>query len=126
MNLLNRVFIGLGIGPFVYLTMLYANGPSHIVTRADINGLAVMSILISLTTVIFDIEKLNYVFALVLHYISVNFILLLISFMNSDSNLKFTIQHFLNVFIIYLISWVIVVLKSKIYARKLNSYLKQL
>lgn len=126
MNLLNRVFIGLGIGPFVYLTMLYANGASHIVTRADINGLAVMSILISLTTVIFDIEKLNYVFALVLHYISVNFILLLISFMNSDSNLKFTIQHFLNVFIIYLISWVIVVLKSKIYARKLNSYLKQL
>lgn len=126
MNLLNRVFIGLGIGPFVYLMMLYVNGPSHIVTREDINGLAVMSILISLTTVIFDIEKLNYVFALVLHYISVNFILLLISFMNSDSNLKFTIQHFLNVFIIYLISWVIVVFKSKIYARKLNSYLKQL
>uniref|UniRef100_UPI00374FD85D DUF3021 family protein n=1 Tax=Paraclostridium bifermentans TaxID=1490 RepID=UPI00374FD85D len=116
MNLLSRVFIGLGIGPFVYLTMLYANGPSHIVTRADINGLAVMSILISLTTVIFDIEKLNYVFALILHYISVNFILLLISFMNSDSNLKFTIQHFLNVFIIYLISWVIVVFKSKLYA----------
>ena len=126
MNLLNRVFIGLGIGPFVYLTMLYANGPSHIVTRADINALALMSILISLTTVIFDIEKLNYVFALVLHYISVNFILLLISFMNSDSNLKFTIQHFLNVFIIYLISWVIVVFKSKLYARKLNNYLKQL
>lgn len=126
MNLLSRVFIGLGIGPFVYLTMLYANAPSHIVTRADINGLAVMSILISLTTVIFDIEKLNYVFALILHYISVNFILLLISFMNSDSNLKFTIQHFLNVFIIYLISWVIVVFKSKLYARKLNNYLKQL
>ena len=123
MKLLNRLSIGLGIGSFVYLLTLYYNHQINTVTRRDIISVFIISIFAGVMTILFDIEKLNYLMALILHFISINIVVFIISKLNGWITKDFTIFYFFNAFIIYLLSWSITIIRNRISIKELNKIL---
>lgn len=123
MKLLNRLSIGLGIGSFVYLLTLYYNHQINTVTRRDIISVFIISIFAGVMTILFDIEKLNYLMALILHFISINIVVFVIAKLSGWITKDFTIFYFFNAFIIYLLSWSITIIRNRLSAKELNKIL---
>ncbi|MDU4911998.1 DUF3021 domain-containing protein [Clostridium baratii] len=123
MKLLNRLSVGLGIGSFIYLLTLYYNHQINTVTRRDIIGVFIISIFAGVMTILFDIEKLNYLIALILHFILINIVVCVIAKLNEWITKDFTIFYFFNAFIIYLLSWSIIIIRNRISAKELNEIL---
>lgn len=125
MRILKRILGGLLVGSFVYLLLIYFNAPNRIVSRLDINNLFIISISAGLLTFIFDIEKLSYVVALILHYLSMNILVFILFFLNHGLILKNSPLLFLHIFQAYLLSWIVSTIRFKLNERELNSYLKR-
>lgn len=119
MKLLSRISTGLGIGSFVYLLIQYAKHP------ADIISVFIISAFTGIMTILFDIEKISYLVALILHFISINIVVFILSKFNGWINDNYSITYLFSSAVIYFISWSIVIIKNRINTKELNRMLKQ-
>lgn len=127
MKLLNRASAGLGVGSFVYLLILYYDNQINTVTRGDIICVIIISIFAGVMTILFDIEKLNYLVALVLHFILISMFISIIFFIGKLSGWttdNFKAIYFFNIFVVYLLSWSVTIIRNRISTRELNKILK--
>ncbi|PQD58488.1 hypothetical protein CUM54_10320 [Enterococcus faecalis] len=121
MELSKRVVSGLGIGSFVYLFILLMS--SEKVTNANsIIFVFVISIIIGITTLIFDIDKFSYLTCLIIHYLIVNVVVVVGSFflISVESYIKLLTS----ILVIYALSYLVTYLKMRVTSRELNSLIK--
>ncbi|WP_033598572.1 DUF3021 family protein [Enterococcus faecalis] len=121
MELSKRVVSGLGIGSFVYLFILLMS--SEKVTNANsIIFVFVISIIIGITILIFDIDKFSYLTCLIIHYLIVNVVVVVGSFflISVESYIKFLTS----ILVIYALSYLVTYLKMRVTSRELDSLIK--
>ncbi|EGO2842756.1 DUF3021 family protein [Enterococcus faecalis] len=121
MELSKRVVSGLGVGSFVYLFILLMS--SEKVTNANsIIFVFVISIIIGITTLIFDIDKFSYLTWLIIHYIIVNVVVVVGSFflISVESYIKLLTS----ILVIYALSYLVTYLKMRVTSRELDSLIK--
>ncbi len=115
-----RIISGLGIGSFVYLLMGIFN-QTVVVTSKSIILVFLLSIFVGVTTIVFDIEKLSYPLAFLIHYLLVAVVVTVCySLLFGIENLC---QFLIGLTAIYLISYLVTIIKTKMLANELNRYL---
>ena len=125
MQLKNRLFSGLGTGAFIYMIVLLSK-KNIISSETEIISVLIISACAGIFTIIFDIEKINYLFALVIHFIMMFLVVFSISLYNNWSDHFLSIDFLGGFLILYLIAWIITLTKTKKDANELNSLLKQI
>ena len=122
MSILQRCFKALGIGSFIYLLILFINNGVVVYTSEVIYVFAI-SIFIALTSYIFNIDALNFITCLVIHYILVDMFVIIVNyamhFTGNYSNLIFSI------FIIYVVSFIITTIQTRLTVKQLNHLIGQ-
>ncbi|MGX7009373.1 DUF3021 family protein [Lactococcus chungangensis] len=122
MSILQRCFKALGIGSFIYLLILFINNGVVVYTSEVIYVFAI-SIFIALTSYIFNIDALNFITCLVIHYILVDMFVIIVNyamhFTGNYSNLFFSI------FIIYVVSFIITTIQTRLTVKQLNHLIGQ-
>jgi len=125
LQLKNRLLSGLGTGAFIYMLVLLSRR-TIISSEAEIIGVLIISACAGIFTIIFEIEKINYLFALVIHFIMMFLVVFSISFYNKWTD-NFLSADFLGSFLlIYLFAWIITLIKTKKDANELNNLLEQI
>jgi len=125
LQLKNRFFSGLGTGAFIYLIVLLSR-KNIVSSEAEIIGVLIISACAGIFTIIFEIERINYLFALVSHFILMFLVISSISLYNKWTD-NFLSADFLGGFLlIYLFAWIITLIKTKKDANELNTLLKQI
>ncbi|MFJ8517461.1 DUF3021 family protein [Lysinibacillus xylanilyticus] len=125
MQLKNRLFSGLGTGAFIYMIVLLSR-KNIISSETEIISVLIISACAGIFTIIFDIEKINYLFALVIHFIMMFLVVFSISLYNNWSDHFLSIDFLGGFLILYLFAWIITFTKTKKDANELNSLLKQI
>ncbi|PVE35505.1 hypothetical protein DC030_13600 [Enterococcus faecalis] len=121
MELSKRVVSGLGIGSFVYLFILLVSNEK--VTNANsIIFVFVISIIIGMTTLIFDIDKFSYLTCLFIHYLIVNVVVVAGSFFLIS--IENYIELLASILVIYALSYLVTYLKMRVTSRELDSLIK--
>ncbi|MDN6070222.1 MAG: DUF3021 family protein [Lactococcus plantarum] len=122
MSILQRCFKALGIGSFIYLLILFINNGIVVYTSGVIYVFAI-SIFIALTSYIFNIDALNFITCLVIHYILVNIFVIVgnyaMHFTGNYTNLFFSI------FIIYVVSFIVTTIQTRLTVKQLNYLIDQ-
>lgn len=122
MSILQRCFKALGIGSFIYLLILFINNGVVVYTSEVIYVFAI-SIFIALTSYIFNIDALNFITCLVIHYILVDMFVIIVNyamhFTGNYSNLFFSIL------IIYVVSFIITTIQTRLTVKQLNHLIGQ-
>lgn len=122
MSILQRCFKALGIGSFVYLLILFINDGIVVYTSGVIYVFAI-SIFIALTSYIFNIDSLNFITCLVIHYILVNMFVIVANYtMHFTGNY---IHLFFSIFIIYVVSFIVTTIQTRLTVKQLNNLLDQ-
>lgn len=118
-----RVIGGLEIGSFVYLLLcLFSQG--IVVTPKKVLMVFLISAFVGAATVVFDSDRLHFAGALGIHYLLVTaFVTLSYLLFTTIENLP---RFLLNLTGIYLISYLVTVIKTKLTAKELNHYLNEL
>ncbi|MGE7929613.1 DUF3021 family protein [Lysinibacillus xylanilyticus] len=124
MQLKNRLFSGLGTGAFIYMIVLLSR-KNIISSEAEIISVLIISACAGIFTIIFDIEKINYLFALVIHFTIMFLVVFSISLYNNWSDHFLSIDFLGGFLLLYLFAWIITFTKTKKEANVLNSLLKQ-
>jgi hypothetical protein len=125
LQLKNRLLSGLGTGAFIYMLVLLSR-KNIISSEAEIIGVLIISACAGIFTIIFEIEKINYLFALVIHFILMFLLVFSISLYNKWTD-NFLSADFLGGFLlIYIFAWIITLIKTKNEANELNALLKQM
>ncbi|WP_057876991.1 DUF3021 family protein [Liquorilactobacillus aquaticus] len=123
MEWFKRIFNGLGIGSFVYMSLLLLHR-INTVTENDVVFVFALSSFVGVTTVIFEIESLSFLSSLVIHYLSV---LVFIVILNLIFGLYFNYLHIVaNTTFIYVFSYIVVTIKFFFTTRQINVSLKQI
>ena len=122
MSILQRCFKALGVGSFIYLLILFINNGIVVYTSGVIYVFAI-SIFIALTSYIFNIDALNFITCLVIHYILVNIFVIVgnyaMHFTGNYTNLFFSI------FIIYVVSFIVTTIQTRLTVKQLNYLIDQ-
>ena len=124
MKLKKRLYTGLGTGSFIYMIVLLSRNYNISITRAEIISVLIISACAGIFTFIFDIEKISYLFALVIHFFMMIIVVFLISTYNHWIEIFPTTDFLGGVFLIYVFSWLISFLNTKKDAKELNMLLK--
>lgn len=118
-----RLITGLGVGAFVFLLLLLVQG-GQFVTPKVIIYVFVISALVGISTVVFEIDKLSYFRALCLHYVMVAIIV------TGLDTLFFGIDNIwrllLGITEVYIVAYVVTLIQMKVTARQLNKTLEQI
>lgn len=120
MNISNRIIFGLGLGSFIYLLTQLVEKPKAIIT------VIIISVFSGILTIVFDTEKLCFLKALVIHYVSINTLVITLSYFNGwirDTSSLIGVLTYTSC--LYFISWCVVIIKNRIKAKELNSLLKK-
>lgn len=125
MQLKNRILSGLGTGAFIYMLVLLSR-TNIISSEAEIIGVFIISTCAGIFTIIFEIEKINYLFALVIHFIMMFLVVFSISLYNKWTDNFLSVDFLGGFLLIYLFAWVITLIKTKKDANELNTLLKQI
>jgi cytochrome c biogenesis factor len=82
----------------------------------------VISIIIGITTLIFDIDKFSYLTCLIIHYLIVNVVVVVGSFflISVESYIKLLTS----ILVIYALSYLVTYLKMRVTSRELDSLIK--
>ncbi|PDY77421.1 DUF3021 domain-containing protein [Bacillus cereus] len=124
MKLKNRLYSGLGIGSLVYMIVLLSKNNTIFITQAEIISVLIISACAGILTFVFDIERISYLFALVIHFFMMFLVVYCISVYNHWIEIFPTADFLGGVFLIYVFSWLISFLNTKKDAKELNMLLK--
>ncbi|MGE7885702.1 DUF3021 domain-containing protein [Bacillus sp. NPDC094077] len=124
MKLKNRLYSGLGTGSFIYMIVLLSRNDNISITQAEIISVLIISACAGIFTFIFDIERISYLFALVIHFFMMTLVVYFIFVYNHWIE-RFPTADFLgSIFLLYILSWIISFLNTKKDAKELNMLLK--
>ena len=122
MSILQRCFKAVGIGSFIYLLILFINNGIVVYTSGVIYVFAI-SIFIALTSYIFNIDALNFITCLVIHYILVNIFVIVGNYaMHYTGNYT---NLFFSIFIIYVVSFIVTTIQTRLTVKQLNYLIDQ-
>lgn len=122
MSILQRCFKALGVGSFIYLLILFINN-GVVVYTSGVTYVFAISIFIALTSYIFNIDSLNFITCLVIHYILVNMFVIVANYiMHFTGNY---INLFFSIFIVYVVSAIITTIQTRLTVKELNHLLDQ-
>ncbi|WMT41802.1 DUF3021 domain-containing protein [Paenibacillus sp. D2_2] len=124
MKIKNRLFTGLGTGSFIYMIVLLSRNNNAPITKAEIISVLLISACAGIFTFIFDIERISYLFALVIHFFMMILVVFLISICNHWVETFPTADFFESVVLFYALAWLISFLNAKKDAKDLNMLLK--
>ncbi|MGH1274952.1 DUF3021 domain-containing protein [Bacillus cereus] len=124
MKLKNRLYTGLGTGSFIYMIVLLSRENNISITRTEIISVLIISACAGIFTFIFDIERISYLFALVIHFFMMLIVVFLISIYNDWIEIFPTADFLESIVLIYAFSWLISFLNTKKDAKELNMLLK--
>lgn len=125
MQLKNRLSSGLGTGALIYLIVLLSR-KNIVSSEAEIIGVLIISACAGIFTIIFEIERINYLFALVSHFILMFLVISSISLYNKWTDNLLSADFLGGFLLIYLFAWIITLIKTKKDANELNTLLKQI
>ncbi|MEE3950056.1 DUF3021 domain-containing protein [Bacillus wiedmannii] len=124
MKLKNRLYTGLGTGSFIYMIVLLSRNNNISITQAEIISVLIISACAGIFTFIFDIERISYLFALVIHFLMMIIVVFLIATYNHWIEIFPTADFLESIVLIYAFSWLISFLNTKKDAKELNMLLK--
>ncbi|GEQ37485.1 hypothetical protein TH5N_06110 [Tetragenococcus halophilus] len=124
-KILQYACIGIGYGSFFYLMiLLYRQGIAP--TRESILATLFMSALIGISAILFDIEKLNFLSALIIHFICTLSLAIGIMFYNEwADDIMHDIEFWLIFIIIYVSVWAISCISNSLRVGKINRALSK-
>ncbi|MCM3748844.1 DUF3021 domain-containing protein [Paenibacillus pasadenensis] len=122
---MTRVINGLGLGSFVFLFVSLFNQTAPTLTKESILSIFLVSICAGILSVLFDIERLNFLAALVIHFAGMNLVVWAASFFNGWLQGTTWMSYLGSMVIFYTCSWVFLVIRSKLITRELNQWIKQ-
>ncbi|WP_053081379.1 DUF3021 domain-containing protein [Bacillus sp. LK2] len=124
MKLKNRLYSGLGTGSFIYMIVLLSRNNNISITQAEVISVLIISACAGIFTFIFDVERISYVFALIIHFFIMILVIFVISIYNHWIETFPTADFFESIVLIYAFSWFISFLNTKKDAKELNILLK--
>lgn len=117
--------IGVGYGSFSYLMILLYN-PEIIPTRNNITSFLLMSAVIGISAILFDIEKLNFLLALGIHFFTTLSIVIVTMIYNGWlDDVMHTTEFWLIFIIIYVAVWLISCISNALKVDKINRALSK-
>ena len=121
--MVQRSFKALGIGSFIYLLVLLFNNGAVVDTSAIVY-VFLLSIFVGISSYIFNVDALNFMVCLLIHYLTVNIFVIvankMMGFSGSHSHLLTSI------FLIYLLAYIVATVNTKITVKELNQQLEKL
>lgn len=124
MNQFKMIFNGLGIGSVVYLGLILVQNQTTVVSAKNVLFLFSISCCISMGTIIFRIETLNFLSALIIHYLGVIVLIVLMNFVFGTND---RLVHLVIVTtIVYIISYIVTMIKFFFVSKEFNHNLKLL
>ncbi len=123
-DLLNSFLIGVGFGATVYLLFI-AFGVEPKATTLNVLSVLVISGLIGILSLIFDVVEWPYLVTLFVHFLGTFSLVMLMIWINEWPIWQSFISFFLNFVGIYLIIWFIVKLKLSVSVNSVNQRLRE-
>ena len=123
MDMVQRSFKALGIGSFIYLLVLIFNNGAVVNTSAIVY-VFLLSIFVGISSYIFNVDALNFMVCLLIHYLTVNIFVIVANKMMGFSG---SYSHLLtSIFLIYLLAYIVATVNTKITVKELNQQLEKL
>lgn len=123
MDIIQRSFKALGIGSFIYLLVLLFNNGAVVDTSAIVY-VFLLSIFVGISSYIFNVDALNFMVCLLIHYLTVNIFVIVANKMMGFSG---SYSHLLtSIFLIYLLAYIVATVNTKITVKELNQQLEKL
>ena len=123
MDMIQRSFKALGIGSFIYLLVLLFNNGAVVNTSAIVY-VFLLSIFVGISSYIFNVDALNFMVCLLIHYLTVNIFVIVANKMMGFSG---SYSHLLtSIFLIYLLAYIVATVNTKITVKELNQQLEKL
>ncbi|MCJ2003132.1 DUF3021 family protein [Lactococcus carnosus] len=123
MDMVQRSFKALGIGSFIYLLVLLFNNGAVVNTSAIVY-VFLLSIFVGISSYIFNVDALNFMVCLLIHYLTVNIFVIVANKMMGFSG---SYSHLLtSIFLIYLLAYIVATVNTKITVKELNQQLEKL
>lgn len=121
--MVQRSFKALGIGSFIYLLVLLFNNGAVVNTSAIVY-VFLLSIFVGISSYIFNVDALNFMVCLLIHYLTVNIFVIVANKMMGFSG---SYSHLLtSIFLIYLLAYIVATVNTKITVKELNQQLEKL
>lgn len=123
MDIIQRSFKALGIGSFIYLLVLLFNNGA-VVDSSAIVYVFLLSIFVGISSYIFNVDALNFMVCLLIHYLTVNIFVIIANKMMGFSG---SYSHLLvSIFLIYLLAYIVATINTKVTVKELNQQLEKL
>ncbi|MCM2983137.1 hypothetical protein CHI02_17380 [Niallia circulans] len=118
-----KISSGLGTGSFIYLALIYFNG-STMVTTKTVTIVFLISIFVGVSAIIFEVEKISFLLALMAHYTATTLFVCFLYIANYGS--QSLVNLIVSISLIYLLTYIVIIVKNKLIVRDLNNHLKKI
>ncbi len=123
MDMIQRSFKALGTGSFIYLLILLFNNGAVVATSAIIY-VFVISVFVAASSYIFNVDALNFMICLLIHYLTINIFVILANQLMGFSGNYITLLT--SIFCIYLLAYIVATIQTKVTVKQLNRKLEKL
>ena len=123
MDMMQRSFKALGTGSFIYLLILLFNNGAVVATSAIIY-VFVISVFVAASSYIFNVDALNFMICLLIHYLTINIFVILANQLMGFSGNYITLLT--SIFCIYLLAYIVATIQTKVTVKQLNRKLEKL
>ena len=121
--MIQRSFKALGTGSFIYLLILLFNNGA-VVATSSIIYVFVISVFVAASSYIFNVDALNFMICLLIHYLTINIFVIVANKMMGFSG---SYSHLLvSIFLIYLLAYIVATINTKVTVKELNQQLEKL
>lgn len=117
MTISNRIIFGLGLGSFIYLLTQLGEEPKTVLTIVTI------SVVSGILTKLFETEKISFLKALIIHYVSVSSLVIILAYINGWMGNRSLMDVLFYMSFLYFVSWCVVLIKNRIKTNELNKLL---
>ena len=121
--MIQRSFKALGTGSFIYLLILLFNNGAVVATSAIIY-VFVISVFVAASSYIFNVDALNFMICLLIHYLTINIFVILANQLMGFSGNYITLLT--SIFCIYLLAYIVATIQTKVTVKQLNRKLEKL
>lgn len=123
MDMIQRCFKSLGIGSFIYLLVLLFNNGA-VVDASAIVYVFLLSIFVGISSYIFNVDALNFVVCLLIHYLTITIFVIVASKMMGFSGSYLNLLA--SIFCTYLLAYIVATIQTKVTVKQLNQQLDKL
>ena len=123
MDMIQRSFKALGTGSFIYLLILLFNNGAVVATSAIIY-VFVISVFVAASSYIFNVDALNFMICLLIHYLTINIFVIVANQLMGFSGNYITLLT--SIFCIYLLAYIVATIQTKVTVKQLNRKLEKL